>query len=257
MKMKTSKHTNLVRSFWQNVQIDGRVITLAKQFRTKIGMPTKGFETTDELEQWKEELRKKNGSDDARVSNFNDFEKEVQKILPHVGVLSDDAFRKLLILYYYYNSIVDEDFENVRFSEFKIVAIEDNQPIIFRKDGLEDGVYIKIGPKTSIKQIKEFLDAKSSGIRDAQKFFLDMTKPTLVQKLKLHPNFARDNMIIWLNRLDKEALEEIGGFGNTKEAVIANVVRDITNKKKIVNSGVVKTVIQRRRIMARALKDNQ
>lgn len=261
MKMKSvqksSKQTNLVKSFWQNVRIDGRVMNLAEQFRIKINMPAKGFESTDNFEQWKEDLCKENGSDDARVNNFNDFETEVTKTVPHIGVLSDMAFRKLLIIFYYYNSIEDEDYEDLRFSEFEVVTIEDNQPIIFHKAGIKDGVYIKIGPKTSIKQIKEFLDAKSARIRDAQRFFLDVTKPVLVQKLKSHPNFARDNMMVWLNRLDKKALEEIGGFGNTKEEIIANIIKDVTNHKKILNSGVVKTVLQRRRKMNRTLKGLQ
>ena len=237
--------------------IDGRIITLARRFRSEIGMPEKGFDTTEEFDKWREQLKTKYGSDQTRIDNFNEFDNEVEKVQPHVGILSDVAFRRLLIIYYYYNSIEDEDFEEVRFSEFNVVIVKNNKPAFFGKEKLKDGVYIKIGPKSSIKHLKEFLQSNSKLIKSAQGHFIDMTKPSLVKKIKAHPNFSRDNMIIWLSRLDKETLEEIGGFGNTKEEVIANVVRDVTNKKKIVNSGVVKTVIQRRRTMARALKNDQ
>lgn len=245
-------NSNLVKSFWQSMYIDGRIIALALDFRLKIGMPEKGFATTEEWERWRKETEEKYGTDQTRIDNFNEFEKEVKEIYPHIGVLSDMGFRQLLIIYFIYNSLENEDFEKIRFSEFDVITVKNHQPVLYLKEKLQDGVYIKIGPKTSIIQFKNYLNMNSKWIKAVQKHFLEMTKPPLVKHVKSHPNFGRDNMIVWLNRLSKKELEEdMGGFGNTKEAVIASIIRDIT-KKKIINSGIVKTVLLRRR---RAVKE--
>lgn len=252
MKKRISNQVNLVTGFWQNILLDGRVIVLARQFRKEIGMPMRGFSTDDEWNVWKEQMIKKNGSDNPRIDNFNEFEREVRKIHAHVGVLSDSGFRGLLIIYFYFNAILPEEFDELKFSEFDIVIVKDGEPIFSYKKEMVDGVYVKIGPKTSTTQLKSYLRSKGAFIKAAQNLYREMIKTPLAKAPKLHPNFERDNLIAAYSLASKKMLEERVGFGNTKEELIARLMREMGYNKGIMTSSVVKTVIQRRRKMIKA-----
>ncbi len=194
----------------------------------------------------------KYGTDEIRIANFNEFENAVKAMHPHKGVLSDRGFRQLLIPYFYYNEIEDDEFEELKFSELDVVIIMDGKP--FLRENLENGVYIKIGPRTSVEQIKAYLVKNRPVITSAQKLIFDGKQIPLARKPKLYRNFKRDRNIAILARYSKKTLHEFGGKGNTKEEVIADLLKQTGFNKGILNSGVVKMVIQRRRKMIRALE---
>ena len=120
------------------------------------------------------------------------------------------------------------------------------------KEGLEDGVYIKIGPRTSINHIKEYLRTNGKRVRDAQRLFLKVTKVPLAKKPKLHGNFKRDNWIASLSEWSRSELKSFGGVGQTKYAMISHLMRLIGYNKGIMNPDIVKMAIQRRRKMIKA-----
>lgn len=255
MKNKLATQNNAVVAFWQNALLDARIILLAKRFRKEIGMPIRGFVSFEEYEEWRTRAEKKYGNDKVRISNFDGFEKEVKKILPHRGVLSDIAFRRILVNFYYYNEVGEEELAEQRYSEFGVEIIKDGKVILSHKEMLGSGVYIKIGPNTPIVHIKEYIENHTSLIKSAQKLFVEIAKTQLSKKHKIHPNFKRDRQIVSLSHhMDVKHLRATGAVGQTKEALIADFMREKMgyNKGKM-GLEIVKSAVQRLRKMTKAL----
>ena len=254
MKQKSATQNNAVIALWQNALLDARVILLAKKFRKEISIPIRGFASFEEYEAWRTGAEKKYGNDKVRIKNFDSFEKEAKKILSYRGVLSDTAFRRILINFYYYNEVGDEELIEQRYSEFGVEIIEDGRLALSHKEVLDDGVYIKVGPNTPIIHIKEYIENHTSLIKSAQKLFVNISKIRLPKKQKTHSNFERDRLIVSLSHMSVENLRKMGAIGQTKDVLIAHAMREqFDYNKGIMNLEVVKSVIQRRRKMTKAL----
>lgn len=250
MKMKNSR--NAVVGYWQNLIVQGDIITIARKYREKIGMPLSGFDSTEVYEKWKIDTEKKHGTDSFRIEVFNEFQREIKNTVKYAGVLSDLGFRRLLISYFWYNTLEDSDLEELKFSEFLIVNLLDGKPFLL-PEVLEDGVYIKIGAKSSINLVKDFVAHNSKLIKSAQEFYLGNVNVSHATKFKPHNNFKRDNLITALCQYSTKDLRKIGAVGRTKEALIADLMKKLGYNKGIMNSGIVKSVIQRRRRMIKAI----
>lgn len=239
-------------SFWQNAQIDGRLITLARNYREKIGMPKGGFDSFEKWEEWRGEMILKHGDDSVRKDNYFEFEREIASIFPYSGILNSTAFSTILLDYYYLDELKIEHIEGHKHSDFGIVIIEKGRPFLSFKKEIEDGVYIKIGAKSSGNLIKEYLNKNGALIKSAQEHYLSLKKIPKDKKHKSYPNFERDNLIVGLSRYKISSLRNMGGLGRTKEEVLASLMRHIGYNKSLMTTSIVKTVIQRRRKMLKA-----
>ena len=255
MKMKPKKQggNNPAVTLWQNVLLNAEIITLAKKFRKEFGVPEKGFTSYEKFKKWQEELIKKEGDDKKRINNFNAFAEEAKNIVSYRGTLSDLAFRKILIDFYYFNEVDHEILNDTKYSELGVDILIDNTG--FAGKNIEDGVYIKIGPHTPIQTIKQYIQDKKSLIRSAQELFAKSRKIPKPGKQKWQKNFERDDRIMSLNELSNKELRPLTPDlrpNAYKEERIAEIMTNLGWQG--VNSGVVKTVIQRRRKMIKALK---
>ncbi len=247
---------NLVRSFWQKTLLDAKIITLAYKFRKKFNIPRDGFDSYEEFQKWRSKIIKAEGNDKKRINNFNNFEKEVKKVVLYRGILSERAFRRMLVEFYYYNEISKETLDDVKYSEYDIVIIEKNRQMFNINKKNKDGIYIKIGPYTPIYDIKKYIQDNSKVIRSAQDIFAAIKKIPKPNKLKSYKNFNRDSTIVSWNRLGTEQLK-VATPDLIPTAYKEDRIAHALNKYRHfnINSGIVKSVIQRRRKMIKALKE--
>ena len=255
MGKKNKSKSNIVAALWQNALLDAKIITLAKKFRKKFGIPTSGFLSHEEFDEFRSEMAIKYGNDQARIDNFNSFEVEAKKIFPYRGIIADMDFRQMLIMYYFFDKIDDKYLEEKKYSNTDVKIIWDRMSGVGLKEPVEDGIYIKIGPYTPIDHIKEFVGEKSEMIKKAQELFRAKEKLPPPKKIKLHGHIRRDNMIHALNDFSSKELREFGVQGTYKEQLIGYLMEKL-GFSGVINGGVVKSVLQRRRKMMRALSKN-
>ncbi|MEK7187828.1 MAG: hypothetical protein AAB691_03220 [Patescibacteria group bacterium] len=254
MSVVKREKTSPAVSFWQRLLLEAKIITLAKEYRRRFEIPVRGFSSFEDFERWRREGIKKNGSDKGRIANFNQFEAEAKKIAPYRGVLSDQAFRKILVDFYYLNELSEETLDSAGHSELKVKIINEGKQSIYDKN-IEGGVYIKIGAYTPISVIKKFVQDKKDLIRSAQEIFAATEKISKPPKLKSHINFKRDELVSLINDLGTEELRkltpDLRGRGIYKEHRIVEILRAFGYPKMSVDN--IKAVLQRRRRMDRAL----
>jgi len=214
-------------------------------------MPRDGFDSYEDFQKWRSEIIKNEGSDKGRVENFNEFEEEAKKVVSYRGILSEYAFRRILIDFFYFNEPSEEILNSSKYSELGVSIIKDNRR---HGENIDDSVYIKIGAYTPIDSIKKYIEESRELIRSAQTLFAATKKLPKPKKQKSRKNFNRDNLVMFFVELStkelKEFTPELNARGIYREKRIAEMMKKCGQSIK---PEAVKTVTQRRRKMIKAL----
>ena len=104
--------SNPVLILWQKVLLDGRISKLAVEFRKKLNVPNNGFVTSEESDNWIEQV-KIAGRETERINTINSFIDEAKIIIPHKGILNNTDFHLIMIEFFYFNDILEENLEKV------------------------------------------------------------------------------------------------------------------------------------------------
>ncbi len=253
MSHKGEGIANPIVSFWQRSLLDARVILLTRKFRKEFGIPLKGFDSAEAFEKWRDQIKQSN-TEQERIKNFNRFENEAKGVLSYKGLLNETQIRRLLLDYYYLDEVDQDLLKDLDEGRFDILLISENKPIFEKTGGMRDGIYLRIGAFDSINQILKMVDIKKEIIRSAQNIFSAVQKLPKPPKPKNRKNFARDGLIVNLNKLNKTELRLRGGGDfRYKEKQIAQILKTLGFSKA--TPEMVKVTLQRRRKMTKALSE--
>jgi hypothetical protein len=161
--------------------------------------------------------------------------------------VSETKLRLLLINFFFNGSIETETItlDDGLFGVFETLLIE-NEKRRFPKEKIRDGIYIKIGPYSSIDSIKKYIIKNTKLIKEIQEGFLLSKKLPLSFKLYSSKNHNRDTKIERLNSFTKQDLKELFCMNNEyKESQIACIMNRWGYKE--VDDKIVKIVLNRRR----------
>ncbi len=239
---------NPILALWQRVILDGRISKLAIGFREELGMPIDGFDSLDEYNIWHKKFVNKEFSKNIDLV-FQRFVQKSKEIIPYEGLIGETIFQMLIFEFLILNEI--KDLESFGGSGMSIVTIKDskqyNSKLKVYTGEIEDGVYIKIKPFSTIERILKYIENNRSLIRAYLKDYVESENLKKPKKIKASSHFKRDKRIILLNQYSKKDLEKVFEIkGDYKEMVI----RALMNKNgyQRVTSDIVKAVIRRRRI---------
>ena len=257
MSIKNINKRNSVEAFWQTILLDGEIFNIAGKFREQIGMPAGGFVYEQEWEKWREgNIKKDSHWEEKRKENALAFIRSIKgKYSYYKGILEDWNFTAMLTEFYHFNNISDETLQKYLYSGFDVFVIKNNKRVLFASMGINDGVYIKINPSASIDSVTKYIKDNKSHIRWVQENFR-LLENIPVKKLKIHKDFKRDDLIVFLYGLDKKELEGFEGVGRgVKGGDKENLIAIMMNERfgfKGVTTEMVRIVIQRRRKMIKA-----
>lgn len=253
MKMKKGRVVNPLQTLWQKIILDRNIFEIAKKYRRQLNLPEGGCTKLGQYKRW---LKKNIGDDQEkelqRQKICHQFCDEITRKIPKYFV--KEVPLKLVLISFFFNGSADYDRieKDGAFTMFETIAVIDGKPAFSSKEIIEDGVYIKIGPYSSVDSIKEFVDKKNSLIKSVQEIFLLSKKLPTSIKLYNSPNYERDNWIEFLNSWSKEHLKKFAekhgyqgtGYGAYKEALIAFIVTKMGDK---VTAETVKVALHRRK----------
>ncbi len=247
--MKKKKDVNPLRALWQKMIIDGNMSIIAKRYRMKIDLPVNGCDYTEEsYEDWyKKHIGNSKIKEQKRIDICTQFCDEViQKISPRYFV--DEIKLRLLLINFFFNGSIDLKSitsENGLLGVFKTLWIKGGKRR-FPSGKIEDGVYIKIGPYSSIDSIKKYVTRNTKLIKENQKVFLYSKNLPPSIKLYSSKNYERDTKIELFNQFTKQDLKDFGVDKIYKEEQIAFIMNNKYGYKEV-DDNIVKIALHRRR----------
>lgn len=243
---KGIRDNNPVLALWQRVILDGRIYKLARECRKKIGIPENGFNSFDEFDIWIKKI-------DSKIeSETTLFIEKSKKIIPYEGIITDNSFRYLMMEFLIYDKIKDGHFSSLNNSGMGVKIIKDSK-IFYPKlkeyiGEIEDGVYVKIKPFSTIDGILKYIENNKDLIRNSLKDYAESAKLTKPKRIKASSHFQRDFMILMVDdEYSKKEIEENYNIkADYKDMAIARLIS--IKVEKGVTSSIVKAVKQRRKI---------
>jgi len=240
------KEANAVLSLWERVQLDGRIYRLAKKFREKIEIPNDGFDSSNKFETWHKQIKIK-GKELERITNTNQFIEKSKQLFPYQGIMREVHFRLLMLSFLYYNEVDSEDLNKWRYSEMGVEIIKNGKEFFAPFKEITDGVYIKIGPFSTIDNINKYIDHNRDLIRSALNLYIKSEKIKKPKGIKGSPKFERNSLIIGLNKYSKKEIEKYFQVkADYKYMAIVSLMKEAGYAG--VTDEIVRAVIQRRKI---------
>ena len=200
--------------------------------RENLGIPEFGFETKADLKLWEldcsREFRsihndKEIGVDErlGKIANtvyyrYFKYIDEIKKLIPTLAVGFDIALEE----YIYYGNVVDATLNECDSSGIEIFVVEK------KKTNIVEGVYMRIGPDTSLSDIKEFIDNQGNKIKAHQKEVYGQ-----VPKRYKSEDFSRNNFIYEVGKLPIGDIKRIARRFLSEDDLQGKVSKDILLSK--------------------------
>lgn len=246
-------------ALWQRVILDGRIYKLAREFRKKIEMPENGFDLSDsqyKFNIWHKKFKKKNKSSLPELSITNFIEK-AKEIIPYRGIITDSSFDYLMMNFLIFDKVKDDDLNSLNNSGMDISIIKDGKSLSLygmehagKEYGkkVENGVYLKIAPFSTIDKILKYIENKKTLIKKSLKIYTENIKLEKPRRFKTSSHFNRDFMILKVDDMfsKKEIEEKFNIKADYKDIAIARLID--AKVEKGVTPSIVKAVKQRRKI---------
>ncbi len=199
-----------IKALLQRIPVDSRIREITKNYREAIGVPLGGFDSYEDWESWSVKVANK-----KRGLNFNQYFREIKKIVPYKGVVSNNAFKGVILDFYYIKNFdVEDQYQKYRFDLFGVGLILNKKTDglnLTKGKGLEDGVYIRIPSNIDPSELKKFVTEKKEVIRSVQMFFNE-NKKIASPKLTYLSGLERDEIISALYDYSLKELEEMTGL---------------------------------------------
>jgi len=249
--MKKGIHaSNPIFALWQRVILDGRIYELARECRKNINIPENGFSSDEEFNIWYKRFEDKKLSSIIE-SNTKFFTEKLKEIIPYNGIISETSFSMLMIRFLINNKIEDEYLDLLKNSGMGVKIIKNSKT--YNKYGkeffgeIEDGVYIKLKPFSTIESILKYIEDNKSLIRNSLKTYTENANLEKPKRIKNSSHFKRDSMILALDEYSKKEIEKNFNIkAKYKEMAISLLMKAMGEKR--VTSSIVKAVKQRRKI---------
>ena len=153
---KGIQESNPVLALWQRIVLDGQILKLATECREKVDIPKNGFSSSAEVDIWYKKTRDKNFNLIVE-SNIKLFIEKMKRVAPYEGIVSEMTFEMLVLEFLMYKKIEDEYFSSFSSDGMNTYVIKNGKTYNrlakeFLAD-IDDGIYIKINPFSSIEKI--------------------------------------------------------------------------------------------------------
>ncbi len=226
MKNKTNK----ARAIWCKLFQRENFHNLVLKYRERAAVPKNGFTSKNNFHKWFEQIKKLKTEHRPSIYVVQ-FQKEA---ISSNSDLDLSGFESVLEEYFFYGKVYKDTLAIANTTGCSIVPV-------MHKEGetLEEGIYIKIGAQSSIKEVKDYIDAKKGWIRAYQTAF---RKTKGIKKTRYHiaSNSRRDTLISGLSKRSKSDREKLGGGTGPKYIQIENIMKK--NGWKIASDNVRKII---------------
>ena len=244
--MKKKKDSNPFLALWQKIILDGRIDDIAQKYRLQINLPKDGCRELEKYEKWyTEHIGQNDTLEQRRRTVCQKFCDEIVNKLPTHYYVDRQDFNSSLIQFFLLGNLDWEKItEEGASTMFSILLVNESKDF-FSSKKMEDGIYIKIGPHSSIQNIQKFLSKKSSLIKSYQDAFLRIKKSPQGLKLYSSKNQGRDEFIQHLSETTRLERIELGAKKDYKEEQIAYLMKKVGCKNMTAEK--VKIILHRRR----------
>lgn len=246
-----NNESNIPMALWQRVRLDGRIYTQASEIRKSINIPVSGFANEDEFIAWYADNSENNQLDKDFENKIEIFIEKTKKYIPYKGIVPETSFKMMMFKFFLFNEIKEEYIKSIKDYGMGIKIVKDgktyNKYEMEFLSGIEDSVYIKIKPFSTIDSIIKYIQKNKSLIRESLNKFADIKRLAKPKKIKISSHFKRDLLITQLNEYSKKQIEDFVGIKTSyKDKSICLLMKKMGING--ITESIVKTVKQRRRI---------
>lgn len=243
------KENNSVIALWQRAILNGGIAKLAIEFRKKVGVPVNGFNSPEDFSIWDKQCEN-NKNEEKIGTSINLYLEESKKIIHYEGILEELSFQILALKFLFNNKIEEEYLDSLKNSGAGVIIVKQGRKFSKHlKESIgevEDGVYIKIKPFSTISSILKYVEDKKLFIKDSLKVYAENSNLKKPKRMKVSSNFERDRAILLLNSYSKKELEKKFDVKTPyKDQTISFLMR-IRGEKEVTQS-IVKSVKERRK----------